>query len=66
MEGPEVSLEEMMPKGVKQGAQPDVISPKPVPGELRTIGTSAHRRLYVQVDRFLMAYSATKSQALGQ
>jgi hypothetical protein len=33
MEGPEVLFEEMMRKGVNQGARPDVISPKPVWGQ---------------------------------
>jgi hypothetical protein len=32
-ESPEVFFEEMMPKGVNQGARPDVISPKPVSGQ---------------------------------
>ncbi len=31
--GPEVSFEEMLPKGVNQGARTDVISPKPVSGQ---------------------------------
>jgi hypothetical protein len=60
-DSPEVRFEEMMPKGVNQGARPDVISPKPVSGQLPVghpgIGTSAHAKpcfhqgTFQQVDR---------------